>query len=285
MMRTKLGTLLAFAALSGSAAGATPPALAPAAEPSPLPPATRVYVLAGQSNMSGRGLPGGLTPAEQASDPAIRVYGNDGRVRIAREPLDSALGQIDAVSRDTRAGVGPGLFFARALRRQRDEPVLLVPCAKGGSRIASWQPGGGRDTLYGSCLARIRELGGHVDGVLWYQGESDAEAQESAAKWGAAFVDLVGAFRHDLAQPTLPVVFVQLADTPDVAGEAVRFPGWAQVQAAQAAISVPCTAMVSAKGAPRLPDRLHLTTAAQRKLGGEMAEVMERLSRSPCAPG
>ena len=41
------------------------------------------YVLAGQSNMSGRGSLDELTAAERAPEAAIRLYGNDGQWRVA----------------------------------------------------------------------------------------------------------------------------------------------------------------------------------------------------------
>ena len=128
-----------------------------------LPPQTfDVYVLAGQSNMSGRGALTDLTPSERSIDANIRVYSNDGKWHPAVDPLDDATGQIDAVSVDRQAAVGPGLFFARTISAASHRPVAVVPCAKGGTTIGRWAPGGGRDTLYGSCIARIREAGGHV---------------------------------------------------------------------------------------------------------------------------
>lgn len=120
-----------------------------------------VYLLTGQSNMSGRGLIAELTPEERVADPAIQLYGNDETTRPSLDPLDDATGQVDAVSSDAGiAAVGPGLFFARATRALRHRPILLVPCAKGGSSIGQWKPGGARDTLYGSCLARAQAVGG-----------------------------------------------------------------------------------------------------------------------------
>lgn len=242
----------------------------------------RTYVLAGQSNMSGRGLVDDLTQAERAADPAIRLYGNDGRWRVAVEPLDSAQGQVDTVSEDRIAAVGPGLFFARALRAGGGGPVALVPCAKGGSSIGRWKPGGGRDTLYGSCLARAREAGGEIAGVVWYQGETDAEKTDAASAWRTAFEALVASLRHDLGGERVPIVLVQLADAPAQNEGSKPYPSWAAIQAAQAAPVDACVAMVSAKGLGKREDDLHLTTAAQRVLGARLAEAMRRLQDRGC---
>lgn len=242
-----------------------------------------VYILAGQSNMSGRGLLEELTPEERVADRAIQLYGNDEKVRPALDPLDDATGQVDTVSSDvTIAAVGPGLFFARALRAQRHKPILLVPCAKGGSSIGQWKPGGGRDTLYGSCLARAKAAG-PVKGILWYQGETDAGREGSAETWKASFDALVTSFRTDLHGKRLPIVIVQLADMPSPAISAPKtYPSWAAIQAVQAGPLPTCVAMVPARGLPMKSDDLHLTTAAQRVVGGRLAEAMEGLRRAGC---
>lgn len=242
-----------------------------------------VYLLTGQSNMSGRGLIEELTPEERIADPAIRLYGNDGVTRPALDPLDDPAGQVDAVSTDVQAAVGPGLFFARTLRGLNGRPILLVPCAKGGSSIGQWKPGGGRDTLYDSCLARAREASGKVKGILWYQGESDAGRADSAQGWRASFEALVGQFRSDLGRQRLPIVFVQLADPPSPEVSAPRtYPSWTSIQAVQAEATLDCVAMVPAQGLPLKADTLHLTTAGQRILGGRLAVAMRGLRARGC---
>jgi hypothetical protein len=242
----------------------------------------QTYILAGQSNMSGRGLIDDLTPTERAADPTIRLYGNDGRWRVAAEPLDAAQDQVDAVSEDRIAAVGPGLFFARALRAGGGGPVALVPCAKGGSSIGRWKPGGGRETLYGSCLARAREAGGGIAGLVWYQGETDAEKTDAGPAWRTAFEALVKSLRHDLGGERLPIVLVQLADAPAQKPGDKPYPSWTAIQAAQAAPVDACVAMVSAKGLGKREDDLHLTTAAQRVLGAKLAEAMRGLQDRGC---
>jgi hypothetical protein len=58
-----------------------------------------LFVLAGQSNMSGRG----ELPPSQASHPSVVMFGNDYRWRPAIEPVDDATRQVDVISLD-----GPG---------------------------------------------------------------------------------------------------------------------------------------------------------------------------------
>jgi hypothetical protein len=242
----------------------------------------QIYLLMGQSNMSGRGDMAGLTAADRAPDPTIRLYGNDGVWRAALDPLDDAAGQIDPVSADPHtAAVGPGLFFARALPRAPGSRIGLVPCAKGGSKIAAWKPSPARDTLYGSCLARAREAAtrGRIAGILWYQGESDTGTRAAADRWPRDFITMIAALRHDLAAPRLPLVIVGIADRPPTEEPGKR-PYWAQVQAAQASLRLPCAQTVSAAGLPLEPDGLHLTTSGQRRLGAALARAMARLRKA-----
>lgn len=242
-----------------------------------------VYILAGQSNMSGRGRLDDLTDAERAPDPAILLYGNDGRLRVAAEPLDDATDQVDQVSADRLAAVGPGLFFARVIRQRHGRPVLLIPCAKGGSAIEEWQPSTSRATLYGSCTARIREAGGRVAGVLWYQGETDSDRPAAVAEgWGQAFARLVAQLRADLRNPDLPITVVQISDRPDTAANRGRFAHWDVVQRQQGAVDLPCTVVVPTRALSRNADDLHLATDAQRIVGGLLAQEMGDLQARGC---
>jgi hypothetical protein len=238
-----------------------------------------IYVLAGQSNMSGRGEVGPVSPPELAPDPKIMLYGNDGVWRVASEPLDTATGQIDPVSVDTNAGVGPGLAFAKMVRaRDPRRPIILVTCAKGGTSLKQWSPDPSRTTLYGSCLGRVREVmpRGRLAGLLWYQGESDARDQASASQWSERFGTLLTALRTDLAVPKLPVLMVGIADPPRVGRFADQFPFWAIVQQEQANMTDKNLFYVSAVGLEKLDDDLHLSTKGQIELARRMAEVWSK---------
>jgi hypothetical protein len=229
-----------------------------------------IYLLMGQSNMSGRGSVAELTVAERALDPRILLLGNDGRLRVAAEPLDDARGQIHVASADPRAGVGPGLFFARAMLARNGRPIVLIPCAKGGSSIHDWTSFDEADSLYTSCIARTRSVGGRIAGLLWYQGETDARDPNAFRWWPLAFRRLVARARRDLRFSGLPIVAVSLARyEPGLK----PYPGWRRLQAAQSALSVKGVAIVGTKDLPLQADGLHLTTAAQRTLGARIAYV------------
>jgi hypothetical protein len=234
-----------------------------------------VFLLLGQSNMSGRGALNEIPAGALDSDPRIRVFGNDGVIKLAQEPLDRADGQIDLVSADQQAGVGLGLAFAKAiLKSQPNSEIVLVPCAKGGSTIANWAPNYARTSLYGSCLERAKSAAqlGSLAGVLWYQGESDGASQDLAHAWQGAFIQLVERFRLDLESPRLPFLVVSLSDPPKQGPYSQRFPAWSIVQSAQNNLKIEATMIIPAAGLARNNDELHLSTAGQIKLGHTLAK-------------
>lgn len=90
-------------------------------------------------------------------------------------------------------------------------------------------------------------------------------------------MNLVDTFRRDLATPRLPVVLVRLADAPARHQDEGRYPGWGIVQDAQASVRMGCVKVVEADGLLKIADDLHLSTAAQRRLGPRLAAAMRQL--------
>lgn len=265
----RIKRLAGLAALVVASLGVVAPSIAE-------PPPRAIYLLMGQSNMSGRGVLAEIAPGTLDPDDRIQLYGNDGRWRRAAEPLDTAQGQIDRVSADPE-GVGPGLAFAKEmLRRHPNRPIGLVTCAKGGSAIGEWKPSLARSTLYGSCLARAQEAArfGRIAGILWYQGETDARTDALAEAWAGGFSEMIIQFRADLGRPDLPLAVVGLGDQPLTGKFGGQFPAWAAVQASQRTLRLSHQVHVSAAGLPRNPDALHLSTESQVRLGRMLAGVM-----------
>lgn len=236
-----------------------------------------IFILAGQSNMSGRGALAELPPGFPRHIDRISVYANDGRWRVAAEPLDDPAGQIDAVSRDDNPGVGPGLAFADAYAAANPERSLgLVPCAKGGSRMIDWSPDASRERLYGSCLARVREASkrGRPRALLWYQGESDTRRGDDVAAWPDRLATLVDALRRDLGAPDLAVVVVRL---PPIASDVMveqRLAYWDDLRRVQASLRLRCASVLDVPTAGYQPDGVHLSTASQLALGRSLADAL-----------
>ncbi|KAK6256543.1 hypothetical protein QUC31_000002 [Theobroma cacao] len=228
-------------------------------------PAQDVFILAGQSNMAGRGgvasgkWDGSVPPQCQPNPSILRLTANL-TWEEARDPLhdDIDVGRI--------CGVGPGMAFANELRtRGSGIGVLgLVPCAVGGTAISKWARG---SHLYNQLVTRANESvkdGGAIRAILWYQGESDAGTKENAEAYKGKLEKLIQDLRSDLNLPSLPFIQVALAS-----GEAfVEI-----VRKAQMEINLPIVKCVDAKGLPLKADNLHLTTMGEVKVGLKLAHA------------
>src|SRR5262249_9526759 len=153
---------------------------------------------------------------EEVTPPGEKVslLGMDGRWRQAEEPLHWLVDSPDSVhSGDpaTRAGrsaaqpktpgKGAGLWlpFGGVVSAATGVPIGLVATAHGGTSMKRWDPAlrdeGGK-SLYGSMLGQFRRAGGRVRGVLWYQGESDANP-EAAREYPRVFASFINSVRAD----------------------------------------------------------------------------------------
>ncbi len=220
-----------------------------------------LYLLAGQSNMVGRAPL--VDPAPP--DPRVRMLTAEDVWTVARDPVHEAL------PRDGRVvGIGLGLPFAKEMVRRTGVPVGLVPCAVGGTSMAQWSPdlrSQLRRSLYGNFLARAR-MAGPAKAVLWYQGESDASAMDTASSYGERFQALVRTMRADLGQPQLPFYYAQLSRYVINKG----YEGWDTVREAQrlAEAAIQPGGMVATIDLT-LTDPIHLDRESLERVGKRLA--------------
>ena len=126
---------------------------------------------------------------------------------IAREPLH--------FYEPERTGLDCGLSFARAIIKKVPDSIsiLLIPTAVGGSSISQWL----NDSLYrnvklfSNFLAKI-EIGkqnGIIKGILWHQGESDANERDITL-YKQRLSLLFSKFRIAVGNNELPVLLGEL---------------------------------------------------------------------------
>ncbi len=96
--------------------------------------------------------------------------------------------------------------------------------------------------LYNAMFAPLR--GTPVDGILWYQGESNAGDRQ----YKRMFAEMIRTWRRDLNNENLPFMFVQLAAYTKEEADPSRCGGWPQTRADQAAVltELPETYMATA---------------------------------------
>lgn len=238
----------------------------------------QLYVLMGQSNMVGKApIPDDLTPSAN-----IFLFGNDYRWKRAQAPIDDATEQVDVVSLDKGTGFGPSFVFAKTLISQDSNQFIgLIPCALAGSTITDWQRSLSDETLYGSCLKRVRAASpmGAVAGILFFQGEADTvdpvqfpALQPDAEAWAEKFATFAYNFRQDIGSPSVPLVYAQIGQPQDLEG----LPNWARVQQQQESIQIPNGAMIATSDLPM--DGIHFTTDSYKVIGQRFAEAIAQIS-------
>lgn len=217
--------------------------------------ADRLYLLAGQSNMMGKGRTHELPPAYKTTPANVTFY-YQGR------PRD--LAKFNSF--------GPEVVFAHEVARAfpHDHHIIIKQAATGSS-VAQWQPGQG---LYKSLLRQIDfslpDDHVPVTAVLWMQGESDARTVAQANQYAPMLSRFIQTLRQDTASPNS--LFILGKVNPDVPN---AFPMLAKVQASQQLIqqTTPRTLMISTDGLTKLQDQLHYDAKGQMELGRRFAQA------------
>ena len=246
-----------------------------------------LWVLAGQSNMEGVG----DIIAVETPHPMVHSFQSREAWAVAEEPLHwlgesprpihhaiwgLPMPETIAPRDPARAkGAGLGLTFAKTLTEATGVPIGLIPSAHGGTSMQQWEPSRkslGGDSLYGATWERVRANGGKVAGILWYQGESDANPSD-ARVYEQRMTELVQSFRADFGQPDLPFYLVQLGGwVADPAPDYVH--GWNSIRESQRVLvnALPNVGMASAIDCG-LDDGIHIDTPGLKALGRRLAAV------------
>jgi hypothetical protein len=157
--------------------------------------ALRVFILAGQSNMVGRG-----EPVWNGTGPVAGLVAWNGSAWVqASDPLPALA--------DSVVGVGPGMTFgAEVLHYLPPGSVVgLIDCALGSTSIGDWQPDG---VLYQRCVSAVRAAGGQVSGFLFLEGETEADNGDGGNGWANGFANLEGRVLSDFGQ--VPILLGQI---------------------------------------------------------------------------
>ena len=225
-----------------------------------------LFLLAGQSNMAGRGE---VTPQDRVAHPRVLMLDQKSQWVPAVDPLH--------FDKPAAVGVGLGRTFAMQVAESDPEITIgLVPCAVGGSPIASWQPGGHHAQTdshpYDDAMRRMRAALRHgvLKGILWHQGESDAKP-ELAPRYAEKLRRLIGQLRTDLSAPDVPFMIGQMGKFSSRPWDAARF----QVDIAHRDLTadVPHTVFVTSEGLDDKGDGSHFDSPSYRELGRRFADA------------
>jgi sialate O-acetylesterase len=173
-----------------------------------------------------------------------------------------------------KKGAGLGLPFAVEMVRRTGVPVGLIPSAHGGTSMDQWDPAlksQGGHSLYGGMLRRFHAAGSKITGVLWYQGESDANAKASPV-FQDKFERFVRLLREDFGQPELPFYYVQIGRHVN----AQNLAEWNLVQEMQRKAESTLSHMGMAVAVDfSLDDGIHVSTQDHKRLGRRLANLAQ----------
>ena len=221
-----------------------------------------VFIMAGQSNMAGRGI---VEPEDTVPDKRILSINEKGQIIIAKEPLH--------FYEPERTGLDCGLSFAKTLITKIPDSVsiLIIPTAVGGSSIKQWL---GDSTyrnvkLFSNFLSKVAlaKQNGIIKGILWHQGESDANEKDiplHKERLGLLF----SKFRAAVGNNELPVLLAELGSFSE---NPVNF-NLINKAIHEYAIEDKNSRVISTKDLKDKGDHLHFNSKGQRTMGKRFAK-------------
>lgn len=223
-----------------------------------------IFVMAGQSNMAGRGI---VEPIDTIQNKRILSITKDNTWVYAKEPLN--------FNEPDLTGLDCGVSFARTLLDSipKNVTIGLVHTAIGGSAVEQW---------VGDSIHKIKLLSnfkntvdfakqsGVVKGILWHQGESNAKA-ELLPTYEQKLDTLFSIFRTHIKNDSLPILIGELGNFIRPGNETKH---WKSINSIinnyaskQNRISIIKTGDLAHKG-----DSLHFNSQAQREMGKRFAK-------------
>ncbi len=232
--------------------------------PEKLPPKKDVwiFIMAGQSNMAGRGV---VEPPDTLSNSRILTINRNNEIIIAKEPLHFYEPNL--------TGLDCGVSFARELIRQGNSiTILLVPAAIGGSSATQWLG----DSLHrnvrllSNFKTRVEAVKkyGTIKGILWHQGEADTEAK-LIPEYEGRLQKIFAQLRLYCDNATLPIVIGELGSFSE------NQANWDLInQSIHRYVSTDKqAAVVNTDDLKPKDDKIHFNSAGQRIMGERMAKT------------
>ena len=241
-----------------------------------------LYLLAGQSNMDGRGKTANLTSAQKkTSSSSIIFYRNPPHSSNTWKKLKPGFsipprfkGKLPSPT------FGPEIGFTTTMEKaQPKQKFALIKGSKGGTNLRSdWSPGKKNQPetqgpQYRNFIETIKlattqlKDKGHtfkLSGLLWHQGESDSKT--GTEKHHKRLLQLISRIREDTETPELPVILGEVFDNEkrDKVRAAIR------LTTEEASL----TELVSSEGTTTSDPGTHFDAKSQLLLGQRFAAAI-----------
>lgn len=268
----KSGILVAAACLLSAAsvyAQTNPPVKRVYFLEKPLPEKFHVFILAGQSNMAGRGE---LDYADRPLHPRVLEWNmRQGGWYEALDPFTRDM--KSPYEAGGRFGISMAQEFLRLYADAHpDVMVGYVMLAAGGTSLQkNWVP----DSKSIESLVRPLNAAlpyGEVKGLLWHQGENDIYTGVITEGYEAKLIALMNWFRSRVKIPDLPIILGELPAFPSNTKSPASFKEFNEI-IHRTADKIGRAAWVSADGLGHKGDELHINGASQIIFGKRYFEA------------
>lgn len=215
------------------------------------------FLIIGQSNMAGRGVPPMDEPINTRKN-KLKVLRN-GRWQTMFRPVNP-----------DRHVSGTCLAESFAGAYSDDHPnveVGIIPCADGGTSLNQWQEGG---LLFDHAvyMTKLALRTSHLVGILWHQGESDCP-EHLHPLYLKKITAIMNALRRELQAENVPIIVGGLGDFLKNRPENPSLANYPYVNEALIAFvnQTYRAAFASAEGLASNPDNLHFCHDALMEFG------------------
>jgi len=227
----------------------------------------RIYILAGQSNMMGKGKTYQLPAAYKRQPRNVKFY-YQGRLRpLARY-----------------SHFGPEVSFAHEIARSLpNDTHIIIKHVATGSSIKQWLPG---SPLFNGMLRQrgfVKVNSGSyddknnikVDAIIWMQGEKDARTRQNATSYEGNLKRFISGLRRKLESVRSPFIMGQI-NPEDPAFSMIETVQKAQQNAQR---SLPNVMLVKTQGLGKIYDHVHYDAKGQIELGKRFARAFVNSKR------
>ena len=227
------------------------------------------FLIIGQSNMAGRGDISQVEPIKNPDCLMLRM----GRWQPMSEPVNP---DRSIFSGRYRSGICLAASFADEAQRAFGKPIGLIPSADGGTTISQWLPG---ELLFDHAVmtARLAMRTSQLSGILWHQGESDCNNDESLYAHKETFIKVMSELRIALSHPSLPIVIGELSENYNPSWHLLDRPVTMNERYREASELLGNCAVASSKRLTLKDDGIHFDSPSLREFGRRYFEAYKTL--------
>ena len=228
----------------------------------------KAFLMAGQSNMAGRGNFEDVPVIQNEHCFMLR----NGLWEPMHEPVNPDA-PFFPVYDDLHSGISLAAKFAELYAETYHEDVGLIPCAHGGTLASQWMPG---EILFDHAVfqTKLASRTSEVIGILWHQGEQDSVNEKDAGAHKDKTRTILKALQNEVGNGSLPVIVGQLGH---FIGDLCPYFETVNAGLEELCAAEPTFGFVRADGLTPKHDGVHFDAVSCREFGRRYFEVYRSL--------